>query len=117
MNKLSKEQLRNRIIAIGESKEHAHVIVGDAEVRRNSKGEIIIEITGNASIKHILEMAWADSGREVSTEEHEDIDLTDLPLQVRQGDVFLEIIAPKTYKYFPQFVFDPLSKRIERVRE
>lgn len=116
MKKLTKQQRQSRIIARGEHSGHSHIIVGEAIVR-NEKGEYLIDIVGEASIKHLLEDSWLNSGQEVSTEEHHDIDLTDLPLQVRQGDVFLERISDRTYKYIPQLVFDPLSKRIEAARD
>ncbi len=116
MKKLKQFELQNRIIAKGEHSGHSHIIVGDAEVTRNSKGEILIEITGEASIKHLLEEAWLQ-GREEWTKEHADIDLTDLPVQIRHGDVFLDRISPNTYKFIQQQVYDPLSKRIEAARD
>ncbi len=115
MKKLTKSELESRIIARGEQSGHSHIIVGDAIVR-NQNGEILIDIEGECQIKHLLEKFWLE-GQEVSTEEHLDIDLTNKPAQVRQGDVFLEKISAKTYRYVPQMVFDPLSKRIEAARD
>lgn len=141
MEKLTKEERRNRIIAIGESKEHAHTIIGDAKVIRNKNGEILIE-AGNEefALKHIIETRWVEYGEEIFTKDHgsifidfknnktrmeicengEVVDFKEfdcVPYQIRQGDIFLERVADKTYKYVQQEVFDPLSKRIERVRE
>lgn len=108
---------KERIIARGEGSNHAHVITGDAEITRNSNGEILIEV-GNegAVLKHILETEWMN-GNEKWTTEHNDIDLSGLPEQVRQGDVMLERIKDRTYKYIPQMVFDPLTQRIEAARD
>lgn len=110
------QERKNRIIAKGEVSGHSHVITGEAIVR-NSNGEILIEITGSASIKHLLERVWIENGEEVWTEEHADISLTDLPVQIRHGDVFLDRISPNVYKFIQQKVYDPLSKRIEDARD
>jgi hypothetical protein len=96
---MKKEQRSNRIIARGEHSGHCHVVVGEAEVSRNEKGEILIEVTGKASIRHLLESAWL-AGEEVWTKEHEDI-----PLE--KG----------TYRYVPQQEFDPAEKKIREVRD
>ena len=86
------ERIR-RIIAHGEHSNHCHVITGDAHF---CYGRIIVGEDANAVLKHLLETEWLQ-GREVWTGEHKDIKL-----------------APGTYEYIPQVVFDPLSKRIEK---
>lgn len=97
-NKLSKEELRSRVVARGEHSNFCHVITGEATVR-NENGEILIDVTGKASIRHLLEQAWLQ-GNEVHTGEHADIPL-----------------APGTYKYIPQLEFHPYSETIERVKD
>ena len=110
------KERKNRIIARGEHSNHSHVIVGDAEVETRG-GNIYITIgDGGASIKHLLETAWLD-GKEVWTEEHADIDLTELPKQIRHGDIMLKNVGGRKYQYIQQMVFDPLSKRIEAARD
>lgn len=114
---MNTQERKARIIARGEHSNHSHVIVGDAEVTRDSKGEIFIEV-GNAGavLKHILESEWL-SGNEKWTGEHTDIDLAGLPNQVRHGDVMLEKTGERQYKYIQQKVYDPLTKRIEDARD
>lgn len=106
---------KNRIIAKGEFSNHSHIITGEAEVR-NENGEILIDVLGEASIEHLLESAWL-GGRKEWTKEHELISLTNLPKQIRQGDVMLELIGEKTYRFIQQQVFDPLTKRIESAQD
>ncbi len=115
MKKLTKEELKSRIIARGEFSGHSHIITGDALVR-NERGEILIDILGDAAIEHLIEDAWM-KGEKTHTKEHEKISLTDMPDQIRQGDIFLEKIGEKTYKMIQQQVYDPLSKRIEAARD
>lgn len=115
MKNLTQKERLSRIIARGEFSGHSHIITGDAVVR-NENGEILIDITGEASIEHLLEHAWME-GKKVHTKEHAAIRLTDMPEQIRQGDIFLEKIAKKTYRFIQQQVFDPLTKRIEQARD
>lgn len=113
---MTNQERKSRIIARGEFSNHAHVIVGDAKVETKG-GNIYITIgDGGAGIKHLLETAWLD-GNEVWTREHSDIDLTELPNQVRHGDILLKKIDERKYQYVQQMVFDPLSKRIEQSRD
>ena len=112
---MNKQERKSRIIARGEIGGHGHIIVGEAIVR-NHNGEILIDVNGECSIRHLLEKAWLD-GQDVWTEEHADISLTDLPDQVRQGDVMLEKIAERTYKYIPQIEYDPYQDLIRQVRD
>lgn len=115
MKKLTKQERLSRIIARGEFSGHSHIITGDAIVR-NENGQILIDIEGEASIEHLLEHSWLE-GEKVHTKEHEAIRLTEMPEQIRQGDIFLEKIAKKTYRFVQQQVFDPLTKRIEQARD
>lgn len=112
---MKKEERLSRIIARGESKNHAHVIIGEAVVR-NEKGEVLIDILGKASIRHLLEAAWMD-GQEKWSEEHLDIDLTEMPPQVRHGDVLLNKVGKNTYKFIGQNEYDPYEKEIQRLKE
>lgn len=114
---MKKEERKNRIIARGEGSNHSHVVVGDATVTRNKDGEILIEVgKEGAVLKHILESSWME-GQEVFTGEHNEINLRDLPSQVRQGDVMLELVKGRTYKYIPQVEFDPYDEVIRQVRD
>ena len=115
---MNNKERSNRVIARGEGSNHAHVIVGDATVTRNNEGEILIEI-GNegAVLLHILETSWVDGQEVVHTGEHGDIDLSDLPVQIRQGDVMLEKIGERTYKYIAQVEYDPYNDMIQKVKD
>lgn len=113
---MTKTERVSRIIARGEFSNHAHVIVGDAKVYTKGGGTYITIGDGGASIKHLLETAWLD-GKEQWTEEHADIDLTEMPNQIRHGDIMLKKVGDRKYQYIQQMVFDPLSKRIEAARD
>lgn len=91
------QERKNRIIARGEISDHAHVVVGDAYIKHNGD-EVLIEVHGKASIKHILESNWVNEGVETWTKEHQDI-----PLEVG------------TYKYVPQIEYDPYEDVIRKV--
>jgi len=96
---MNKEQRKNRILARGEHSNHSHVIVGDAEVIRNTNGEIKITVgNGGAVLKHILEKEYVETGKEIWTKEHKDI-----PLQ--KG----------IYETVQQMEYDPLAKLIRAV--
>ena len=94
---MKKQERINRIIARGEISDHAHVIVGEANVTQEN-GEIMVEVYGKAAIKHILESQWVNDGVEVWTKEHGDID-----------------VAPGRYKYVPQIEYDPYENEIRKV--
>ena len=114
---MNKTERLSRILARGEGSNHSHVIVGDAEVKRNNDGEILIEVgKEGAVLRHILETSWMN-GQEVHTGEHGDIELKELPAQVRQGDVFLEKVGERTYKYIAQQEYDPYNDLIQQVRD
>lgn len=93
------EDRKNRIVARGEHSNHSHVIVGDAEVRRNENGEINIT-TGKegATLRHILESNWLE-GEEVWTGEHEDVKLE----------------PNREYTYVAQEEYDPFEDVVRRV--
>jgi hypothetical protein len=114
---MTNQERKQKIIARGEHSNHAHIIVGDAKVSKNAKGEIIIEV-GNegAVLRHLLESEWLND-KEIWTEEHQDINLSGLPNLVRHGDVALERIEDRKYRFIQQQVFDPLTQRIEDARD
>ncbi len=113
---MKKQERTLRIIARGEGSNHAHIIVGDAIIR-NENGEILIEVgIEGAVLRHLLESAWME-GNETHTGDHEDISLEELPLQVRQGDVLLERIDKRTYKYIGQVEYDPYEQIIRKVQD
>ena len=90
------------MIARGEHTNHSHVVVGDATVTRNDKGEILVAVgEEGATLRHILESNFVETGEEVWTGEHKDIEL-----------------QPNTeYNYVAQVEFDPFEKTIQRVRD
>lgn len=91
------QERKNRIIAHGEHGNHCHIIVGD--VQFDAQGRIIVGDDSNAVLRHLLEDKWMN-GEEVWTGEHYDIKL-----------------KPGVYEYVPQVNFDPLTKRIEAVKD
>ena len=95
---MNKQERQRRILAVGETMNHCHVVTGDVEF--DSQGRIIVSEDSNAVLKHILQKNWVESGEQVWTGEHKDITLT-----------------PGIYEPVLQKVYDPLLKRIERVRE
>jgi len=95
---MNTEQRKNRIIARGESGNHCHVIVGEIEF--DGKGRILVGENSDAVLRHLLENKWVEVGEEVWTGEHADIKL-----------------QPGVYEYVPQINFDPLTKRIEQVKD
>ena len=94
---MKKEERKSRILARGESQDHCHVIVGDAEVS-NANNEILIDVYGDATIKHLIESVWVEQGVEKWTKEHADITL-------ERGK----------YKYIPQIEYDPYEDIIRNV--
>jgi hypothetical protein len=114
---MKKEELINRIIARGEHSNHCHVITGDAIIERNEKGEVIIEVgKEGVIIKHLLETEWLNNN-EVWTNEHTDISLSDLPEQIRHGDVLLDKIGERRYKYVQQVEWHPYERKIQEVKD
>jgi hypothetical protein len=106
---------KSRIRARGEHSGHSHIITGEALVI-NEFGEVLIDVLGNCAVEHLLEDAWMN-GEKVHTKEHAAIELTEMPAYVRQGDIFLEKVGERTYRFIQQQVYDPLSKRIEAARD
>lgn len=103
MNKkinLSKaKKIENNIIARGEVSGHSHIMTGDVDVYEMD-GEIIVDVKGEAAIKHLLEESFSKEKREVWTEEH-----TDIPIE--KG----------TYKYIAQVEYDPYDEVIRQVKD
>ena len=93
------KRVPNNIIARGEVSGHSHIAVGEVDVYEVD-GEIILDVHGEAAIKHLIEDAFVKEGREQWTGEHEDIKL-------EKG----------TYKYVPQVEFDPYDDVIRRVQD
>ena len=91
------QERKKRILALGESHNHAHVITGDIEF--DTLGRIIVSEDSNAVLKHLLEKDWLE-GKEVWSGEHKDI-----------------VLEPGIYEPILQEVFDPLTGRIERAKE
>lgn len=96
---MKKQDRVNRIIARGEISDHAHVIIGEANVTQKNN-EIMVEVYGKAAIKHILESQWVSEGVEVWTKEHKDIEL-------EKG----------SYRFVPQIEYDPYEDQIRRVQD
>lgn len=97
---LTKSQRINRVIARGEHSNHSHVIVGEAEITRDSSGRILVEVgEEGALLRHILESEWLE-GKEVWTGEHHDITL-------EKG----------SYEYVGQVEYDPYNDVIQSVKD
>lgn len=135
---MNKKERQKRILALGESHNHAHVIAGEVDfdpsgrvivsedasldyakcvadlnstvdaIRANpeSASDVYAAFKIRASsyravrLAHVKEKSWVEEEQEIWTGEHTDI-----------------VLTPGTYEPVLQEVFDPLSKRIERVRE
>jgi hypothetical protein len=96
-NKLTPKQERaSRIIARGEVSGHSHIVVGNAKVRRNKDGELLIDVeAGGATIKHLIEKEYVENDKLVWTNEHFDIELAPgeyLFLQETEWDAYAETI-------------------------
>lgn len=94
---MTKKERKKRILAVGETKEHCHVVTG--KIIFDDHGRIIVGEDANAVLKHLIEKDWMD-GKETWTGEHKDI-----------------VLKPGIYQPVLQQVFDPLTNRIEQVRE
>lgn len=99
INLTNAKKVKHNIVARGEVSGHSHIAVGDVEVLEVD-GDIILDVKGEAAIKHLLEEAFTKEGKEVWTGEHADIPL-----------------KPGTYKYVPQIEFDPYEEVIRQVRD
>ena len=99
INLANAKKVENNIIARGEVSGHSHIATGDVDVYEVD-GEIILDVKGEAAIKHLLEEAFTKTSKEVWTGEHADIPL-------KKG----------TYKYVPQVEFDPYDEVIRSVKD
>ena len=99
---LTKEQRLDRVIIRGEVSDHSHIVCGDATITRNKNGSINIAV-GNegAVLRHLLESSFVESGTEVWTQEHADIELT--PNHI--------------YEHVQQKEYDPYADKIREVRD
>ena len=93
------KRVLNNIIARGEVSGHSHIAVGDVDVLELD-GEIYLDVKGEAAIKHLLEEAFVNEGKEVWTGEHADIKL-----------------EPGVYQYVAQIEFDPLTNKLRDVED
>ena len=96
---MKKEERIKCIVARGEVSGHCHVIVGDCEVIE-SGGNVNIKVNSRASIRHLVESAWTETGVETWTKEHKDI-----PLE--KGE----------YQFVQQSEYDPFAKMIQSVKD
>lgn len=100
-NKLTKEQRMQRIIARGEHSNHSHIVCGDDVVIREEKGTTYVTVgNSGAVLRHLLEREYVESGREVWTQEHADI-------QLPEGE----------YRYVAQTEYNPLDEEVRKVRD
>jgi hypothetical protein len=115
---MNKQELKSRIIARGEISGHAHIITGDAQVSQEKSETFVTIGPKGAVLRHLKEDSWM-AGTEVWTEEHEDIDLSVLPGQVRHGDVMLDKVpgTDNKYKYIQQIEKDPYEDKIRETRD
>lgn len=99
---MTKQERASRVIARGEHSNHSHVIIGDDVLIEEKDGNVIITVgeDSNASLKHLLEKEYVETGKEIWTGEHADIKL-----------------EPGVYEYVQQKTFDPLTKRIENAKD
>lgn len=93
------KRVKHNIIARGEVSGHSHIATGAVDVYEQD-GEIILDVYGEAAIKHLLEEAFVKEGREVWTGEHADIPL-----------------KPGKYKYVAQVEYDPYDEVIRKVQD
>jgi hypothetical protein len=99
--RLSKDDRAKRVIARGEHSNHSHVVCGDDVVVREEKGTTYVTVgNSGAVLRHILEKEYIESGAEIWTKEHKDIELP-------AGE----------YKYVAQIEFNPLDETIRKVQD
>ena len=99
INLKNAKKVKNNIIARGEVSGHSHIAVGEVDVYELD-GDIILDVKGEAAIRHLLEEAFTKDGSQVWTQEHDDIKL-----------------EPGTYKYIAQTEFDPYDDVIRKVQD
>lgn len=98
---LTREQRKARIVARGEHSNHSHVISGDDVLIREERGTTYITVgNSGAVLKHILENEYLETGAEIWTKEHTDIEL-----------------PPGEYEYVAQIEFNPLDETVRKVQD
>lgn len=98
---LTREQRISRIVARGEHSNHSHVISGDDVLIREEEGTVYVTVgNSGAVLKHILEKEYIESGAEIWTKEHTDIEL-----------------PPGEYEYVAQIEFNPLDETVRKVKD
>jgi len=98
---MSRDERAKRIIARGEHSNHSHVVCGDDVTVREEKGTTYVTVgNSGAVLRHILEKEYLETGAEIWTKEHTDIELP-------AGE----------YKYVAQIEFNPLDETINRVKD
>lgn len=112
-------ELKDRIIARGETSDHCHVVIGNCTIERNGDETYINTEDSLCVLKHLLESKFLQ-GDESWTGEHEDIVIDDSQILksgglLRHGDVLLRRESANRYKYIPQLEFDPFESIIRKV--
>ena len=98
---MTKKQRLQRIVARGETSNHCHVVTGDVDITEEDGSTIItVNENSNASLKHLLEKEYAETGTEIWTKEHEDISL-----------------KPGKYKIIQQTEYNPIDKMVVKVTD
>ncbi len=90
----NKKEIADKTLAIGESMNHGHMLVGEAMVYETEKNEKYFEVFGDCSLKHLKidNRAW--------TQEHH------------------EILLPKgKYKVIHQREYDPYEEVVRSIRD
>ena len=117
MKSLSKQERQSRVLARGEHSNNSHIITGNATVtERNGEKFITVGEDQDAALKHLLETEWLN-GKEIWTKEHTEISLKGMPEQVRQGDVLLQKVGEREYKFIQQKEYDPYEDVIRAVAD
>ena len=99
---MTKEERMNRVVARGEHSNHSHAVIGeDVTIRREEKGSIFVTVgNSGAVLRHILEKEYVESGQEVWTQEHTDIQL-----------------PPGEYEFVGQIEYNPYDETVNRVKD
>ncbi len=96
---MENQERKNRVIARGEHSNHAHIVTGNATIKRKGNDIFITAHDDTVKIRHLLESNWL-LNQEIWTQEHHDIDL-------EKG----------TYKYIQQVEYNPLNEVIQNVAD
>lgn len=99
---MTKNERQLRVLARGEHSNHSHVICGENIEIKEINGKKIIKVNenSNASLKHLLEKEFVETGQEIWTEEHKDI-----PLEAGE------------YEFIQQSEYNPLNEKIQQVKD